>query len=111
MSDSKPPYPTTPDGRYFSVRGRLWRKSNPALAEERRQELVRALMKARNDLCQARRRQDDALRLDARGRIQKAKEELGERGAVWWADGSPDYNRKMAVNTPYREWYEGVAGG
>ena len=28
---SKDSYPTTPDGRYFVVRGRLWRASNPAL--------------------------------------------------------------------------------
>ena len=102
-------YPTTPDGRYFVVRGRLWRKSDPSLSEEQRAGLVRALMKARNDLCQARRRQDAELRLGARGRIQAAKEELGERGAVWWTDDAPDHNRRLAVNTPYREWYESLA--
>ena len=109
MIDDVPPYPTTPDGRYFTVRGRLWRKSDPSLTEEQRAKLVRELMTARNDLCQARRRQDDALRLSARARIQVAKEELGERGAVWWTDDAPDYNRKLAVNTPYREWYESLA--
>jgi hypothetical protein len=109
MTDNAPPYPDTPDGRYFTVRGRLWRKSDPALTEDRRQELVRQLMKARNDLCLARRRNDAALRLDARRRIQAAKEGLGERGPVWWADGSPDYTRKLAVNTPYRDWYESLA--
>lgn len=25
-------YPVTPDGRYFVVRGRLWRRSNPGLS-------------------------------------------------------------------------------
>ena len=25
----RPPYPVTPDGRYFVVRGRLWRMTNP----------------------------------------------------------------------------------
>jgi hypothetical protein len=29
--------PDTRDGRYIAVRGRLWRKSNPALGEEARQ--------------------------------------------------------------------------
>ena len=29
----KAAYPTTPDGRYFVVRGRLWRCSNPNLPE------------------------------------------------------------------------------
>ena len=107
MPDTKT-YPSTPDGRYFVVRGRLWRKSDPALTEQRRDELVRELMAARNALCQARRRQDDPGRLAARARIQVAKEGLGERGSVWWTDGAPDYNRKMAVNTPYREWFEAL---
>lgn len=35
-------YPTTPDGRYFVVKGRLWRCSNPSLDEDVRQRLVRA---------------------------------------------------------------------
>lgn len=109
MSDDKPPYPITPDGRYFVVRGRLWRKSDPGLSEDERARLVRELMKARNDLCQARRRNDPALRLDARRRVQAAKEGLGERGAVWWADDAPDYTRRLAVNTPYRGWYESLA--
>lgn len=109
MTDDKPPYPITPDGRYFVVRGRLWRKSDPRLTDEQRAGLVRQLMRARNDLCLARRRGDDALRKDARARIQRAKEGLGERGAVWWTDDAPDYNRKLAVNTPYREWYESLA--
>ncbi len=28
-------YPNTPDGRYFVVRGRLWRSSNPPLTDSR----------------------------------------------------------------------------
>lgn len=31
---SGPNYPTTPDGCYLAVRGRLWRTSNPALASD-----------------------------------------------------------------------------
>lgn len=34
---TRPRYPETPDGRYFVVRGRLWRKSDPRLGEEERQ--------------------------------------------------------------------------
>jgi hypothetical protein len=30
---------------------------------------------------------------------------LGERGAVWWKDGTPDLNRQLAKNTPYAPWY------
>ena len=44
MSDR---YPETPDGRYFVVRGRLWRKSDPALDEATRNRLVKDLMSAR----------------------------------------------------------------
>jgi hypothetical protein len=42
-----PAYPTTPDGRYFVVRGRLWRCTNPALDEATRAPLVSELMAAR----------------------------------------------------------------
>ncbi|WP_156373898.1 MULTISPECIES: YidB family protein [unclassified Rhizobium] len=40
MSDR---YPDTPDGRYFVVRGWLWRKSNPVLDEPTRNALVKDL--------------------------------------------------------------------
>ena len=43
----RPAHPQTPDGRYFVVRGRLWRLANPALPPERRAELVKQLMEAR----------------------------------------------------------------
>jgi hypothetical protein len=33
-------YPVTPDGRYFVVRGRLWRMANPGLDEEERTGLI-----------------------------------------------------------------------
>lgn len=41
-----------------------------------------------------------------RPEIDKAKRALGERGAVWWDDEAPDYNRRLVKNTPYAEWYE-----
>jgi hypothetical protein len=40
-------HPVTPDGRYFVVRGRLWRMANPALRDEERSEFVHGLMAAR----------------------------------------------------------------
>jgi hypothetical protein len=64
-------HPVTPDGRYFVVRGRLWRMTNPSL-----DEVVQA---------------------------------LGERGPVWWDDGSPDLNRHMAKNTACADWYAKLA--
>ena len=96
-------HPTTPDGRYFVVRGRLWRKANPALAEDVRAALVKQLMDARRALRGGRPEEE---RRAAREQVDRAKRALGERGPVWWTDGAPDYNRKMAVNTPYRAWFE-----
>ncbi len=100
------PYPTTPDGRYFVVRGRLWRCSNPALDPDMRAALVHDLMLARSAKGRAMRADDTAARELARQAVDAAKHALGERGTPWWTDGAPDYNRHMARNTPYREWFE-----
>jgi hypothetical protein len=99
------PYPVTPDGRYFVVRGRLWRMANSELLEEKRARLVADLMKARREVGNALRDKDiDAQRL-ARQSVHAAKLGLGERGPPWWTDGGPDYNRRMVRNTPYASWY------
>ena len=45
---------------------------------------------------------------DARARVNIAKIALGERGPVWWTDGSSDLNRHMASNTSYAEWFESL---
>jgi hypothetical protein len=44
----------------------------------------------------------------ARARVDAAKRALGERGPVWWTDGAPDLNRRMARNTPYADWFTGL---
>lgn len=98
-------YPVTADGRYFVVKGQLWRCSNPALSEEERQHLVHDLMEARRAVKEAIASSDTSQLRSARARIDAAKIALGERGPVWWSDGSPDYNRHKAVNTPYADWY------
>ncbi|RYF12019.1 MAG: hypothetical protein EOO40_02140, partial [Deltaproteobacteria bacterium] len=82
--------PVTPDGRYFVVRGRLWRCSNPALCPAVRQRLVDALMVARR---QVRAAGQDAARLrQARLQVHAAKCALGERGPPWWGEGGPTYD-------------------
>ena len=101
-------YPVTPDGRYFVVRGRLWRTTNPALPPDERERLVRDLMGARRAVWEARQGRGDLAA--ARARVDAAKTALGERGAPWWTDGAPDYNRRMAHTTPYAEWFRGTAG-
>ena len=98
-------YPVTPDGRYFAVRGRLWRMANPALPPEQREALTAALMEARRAVGAALRAEDEAALKAARAAVDEAKRALGERGPVWWDDGAPDVNRKKPANTPYAEWY------
>ena len=104
------PHPVTPDGRYFVVRGRLWRCSDPSLPEAERQRLVNALMAARRAVGAAKRAGDADAERTARGDVQAAKVALGERGPVWWDDGAEDLNRRMAVNTSYRDWFESLGG-
>ena len=99
-----PPPPATPDGRYILVRGRLWRRTNPALPADEQARLRRELMKARAGVGAALRAGDADAERAARARVDRAKHALGERGAPWWTDGAPDYNRRMAANTPYRDW-------
>ena len=104
-------YPTTPDGRYFVVRGRLWRTSNPALSEAERERHIHDLMKARRAVRTALSDQDEDALKAARAGVQAAKVALGERGPVWWHDGAPDLNRHMAKNTHYAAWQAGLDAG
>ncbi len=101
-------YPVTPDGRYFVVRERLWRRSNPTLAPDLRERLVKELMHARRAVGAARRAKDTKAEDEAHEAVDVAKRALGERGPVWWNDGAPDYNHHMARNTPYAEWFSGT---
>jgi hypothetical protein len=98
----------TPDGRYFVVRGRLWRMADPGLGEDARAGLVSRLMSARRAVREAKRRADCEAEAAAHRSVDDAKRALGERGPVWWNDGSPDLNRHMAKNTSYSDWYEKI---
>lgn len=102
------PPPVTPDGRYIVVRGRLWRRANPTLPEDRRRDLVAELMAARRAVGIALRADDAPALAAARARVHAAKVALGERGPVWWDDGTPDLNRHLARNTPYADWFAAV---
>lgn len=62
-------------------------------------------MQARAAVGWAKRASDEERLRAARTAVHRAKVALGERGAVWWTDGAPDYNRHQAKNTPYREWF------
>ena len=99
-------YPVTPDGRYFVVKGRLWRCTNPNLPEPERKQLVQDLMKARSEVRKAKHNEDAKLMTEARAKVHAAKVALGERGPAWWHDGAPDYNRYLIKNSPYAVWYK-----
>ena len=74
---------TTPDGRYFVVKGQLWRCSNPVLSDEQRQHIVLLLMEARRAVKEARATNDADQMRTARAAVDKVKRALGEGGPVW----------------------------
>ncbi|KII96443.1 hypothetical protein DGN16_17295 [Xanthomonas citri pv. fuscans] len=96
---------TTPDGRYLVVRGRLWRTANPALSALERKRLVHELMDARRAVKAAKAAGSSDELAKARRSVNAAKVGLGERGPVWWTDGSKDFNRHLVRNTPYAKWF------
>ncbi|WP_404823099.1 hypothetical protein [Pseudomonas capsici] len=69
--------------------------------------MVHELMSARREVKQAKASDDPDLLKTARSKVNAAKVALGERGAVWWNDGSPDYNRWSVLDTPYADWASG----
>ncbi len=101
-------HPTTPDGRYFVVKSQLSRCTNPSLTEQEQQRLVHDLMDARRDVKKAKRADDSSMLKSARARVNAAKLGLGERGPVWWDDGSPGYNRCRVDLSPSADWYNAL---
>ena len=97
-------YPTTPDGRYFVHKERLWRCTNPNLSDGLREQLVSQLMKARRAVRQAKKLDDEDALASARSEVNEAKIALGERGPTWW-DDETDFNRFLVKNTPYATWW------
>ncbi|WP_220011578.1 hypothetical protein [Bradyrhizobium sp. BR 10289] len=98
-------HPVTPDRRYFVVKGKLWRLSDPDLEPREKARLVKELMDARRAVKAAKGVGDRDAELEAHRRVDEAKRRLGERGPVWWDDGAPDFNRHLVKNSPYADWY------
>ena len=82
--------------------------ANPDLDEAVRADLVRRLMTARRAVRSAKQASDKKAEVAAHKAVDTVKQALGERGPVWWRDGSPDLNRHMAKNTPYADWYANI---
>lgn len=67
-------------------------------------------MAARRAVRAAKRAGERGAKEAAHHTVDAAKQALGERGPVWWDDGSPDLNRRMAKNTVYADWFASLAG-
>jgi hypothetical protein len=73
---------TTDDGHYIVINGRKWRATDPAIPEDRRNELVHVLMAWRREVRNTKGTPQESA---ARSGVQAAKVALGERGAPpWW---------------------------
>jgi hypothetical protein len=95
----------TPDGRYLVIRGRLWRAPDPALPAHAKVRYMRDLLNGRRALKAAKTLGDAGAVAAARERVARAQVGLGERGPVWWNDGAADFNRTLARNSPYADWF------
>jgi hypothetical protein len=79
--------------------------ANPNLSSAARSAFVKELMAARNAVRSAKLAGNQAAEAAAHRAVDIVKRKLGERGSVWWTDGSPDLNRHVVKNTPYNAWY------
>lgn len=98
-------YPTTPYGRYFVVKGQLWRCNNPSLPADVRQSLVKELIVARREVKAAKASSDPEQLKLATAHVKTAKVAPRERGPVWWHDESLGLNQRQVANSPYADWY------
>ena len=101
----------TPDGRYLVIQGRLWRAPNPSLPVQAKVKYVRDLLNARRALKSAKASGEEEAISAARKLVARAQVGLGERGPVWWGDGAADFNRVLAKNSPYADWFARVESG
>ena len=94
----------TPDGRYFVVRGRLWRMASPGLNEAERTDLVGRLMRARRAVRDAKR----SAYVDAEANAHRpwtrssgARREWAGMVGRRLAGSQPVHGK----NTTYADWY------
>jgi hypothetical protein len=94
---SEPPE-VDPDGRHIVINGRRWRATDPAIPEERRDELQRVLMAWRREVRRA--KGTDGERA-ARAGVQAAKVALGERGTPWWEQSEEERRVRWSAEIGY----------
>ncbi|MEV6719324.1 hypothetical protein AB0M94_00210 [Streptomyces xanthochromogenes] len=84
----------TPDGHFVVIDGRRWRATDPMLPEDIASRLRKHLMAARRAVRSALSDEDEAAVRAARGRVQRAKVALGERGTPWWEQSAAQRRRR-----------------
>ncbi len=87
------------DDRYLVVDGRRWRRTDPAIPEALRSELVKSLMAGRRAVKAGGTADDEHAVEAARRQVHAAKVALGERGEPWWETPSDDGMRERIAAT------------
>lgn len=76
------------DQHYVVIKGRRWRATDPAIPEQRRDELTHILMAWRREVRRTRGTPHEAA---ARAGVHAAKVALGERGSPpWWEQSAAE---------------------
>lgn len=88
----------TDDGHHVVIDGRRWRATDPAIPEERREELVRALMAWRREVRRTKGTDEERTSRDG---VQAAKVALGERGSPpWWEQSDAERRERWSREVP-----------
>lgn len=94
MSDGGMTASNDDDSRWLIIDGRRWRRTDPSLPSDLVEALTSHLGRARSAIRTAKRRGDDEVEKEARGRVDLAKHGLGERGPRWWESEEADRLRR-----------------
>ena len=79
------------DDRWFVIKGRRWRRTDPALPDDLVERLKSHLGRGRSGVRVAKLADgDDGAIAAARHRVSLAKHGLGERGPYWWVRSESD---------------------
>lgn len=88
----------TDDGHHVVIDGRRWRATDPEIPEERREELVRALMAWRREVRRTKGTDEERASRDG---VQAAKVALGERGSPpWWEQSDAERRERWSREVP-----------
>src|ERR1700712_1877278 len=91
------PPETTPDGHYVVIDGRRWRATDPAIPEDRRDELTRILMAWRREVRRTKGTDEES---SSRAGVQATKVALGERGTPWWEQSEDERRARWEAEVP-----------